>query len=316
MSSTVKQHNVSLQFVTRTQDISTCVEPFSQVSCCWSGWSPCRSSCSSRSAFSLWNIYNPTRWARWNYEHEMFVLKVPIIKKCQNVQINLWNYEHVFKYEIIFQMCCVFGRCIYTCWHSSFAAAPVSEALYCFSRPLPDRTSTSRCRARWRSLRCWSSQSRPILSSAWRSVKAPNSTRWSGSAPSTPTLPPPGSQKRVRAQTQPRVELTTLSWDVVVSLKLNSPASSLLLADTPQTCVIHVTQLERDTILVCLDSEWHTHISYDEPCFRSRNLLTSSPSLPFSLCRVYKDCESSGKVEIQQEVVSRAHFQLPDRVHR
>lgn len=26
-------------------------------------------------------------------------------------------------------------------------------------------------------------------------------------------------------------------------------------ADTPQTCVIHITQLERDTILVCLDSE-------------------------------------------------------------
>lgn len=25
--------------------------------------------------------------------------------------------------------------------------------------------------------------------------------------------------------------------------------------DMPQTCVIHVTQLERDTILVCLDSE-------------------------------------------------------------
>lgn len=34
-----------------------------------------------------------------------------------------------------------------------------------------------------------------------------------------------------------------------------NPHSFSPCADTPQTCVIHVTQLERDTILVCLDSE-------------------------------------------------------------
>lgn len=34
------------------------------------------------------------------------------------------------------------------------------------------------------------------------------------------------------------------------------------------------------------------------------------------LCRVYKDCEPSGEVEVQQEVVSGAHVQLPDRSHR
>lgn len=34
------------------------------------------------------------------------------------------------------------------------------------------------------------------------------------------------------------------------------------------------------------------------------------------LCRVYKDREPSGEVEVQQEVVSRAHVQLPDRSHR
>lgn len=33
----------------------------------------------------------------------------------------------------------------------------------------------------------------------------------------------------------------------------NSTSSWFTEADTPQTCVIHVTQLERDTILVCLD---------------------------------------------------------------
>ncbi|XP_029031277.1 mitogen-activated protein kinase kinase kinase kinase 3-like isoform X5 [Betta splendens] len=33
----------------------------------------------------------------------------------------------------------------------------------------------------------------------------------------------------------------------------NSTCSWFMEADTPQTCVIHVTQLERDTILVCLD---------------------------------------------------------------
>lgn len=47
---------VSVQSVTRTQAISTCVEPSSLVSCCWSGWSPCRSSCSSRSVFALQNL--------------------------------------------------------------------------------------------------------------------------------------------------------------------------------------------------------------------------------------------------------------------
>uniref|UniRef100_A0A8C5EFK9 non-specific serine/threonine protein kinase n=1 Tax=Gouania willdenowi TaxID=441366 RepID=A0A8C5EFK9_GOUWI len=35
----------------------------------------------------------------------------------------------------------------------------------------------------------------------------------------------------------------------------NATSSWFTEADTPQTCVIHVTQLERDTILVCLDSE-------------------------------------------------------------
>lgn len=44
---------VFVQFVTHTQVISTCVEPSSQVSCCWSGWSQCRSSCSSRSVLNL-----------------------------------------------------------------------------------------------------------------------------------------------------------------------------------------------------------------------------------------------------------------------
>lgn len=40
-------------------------------------------------------------------------------------------------------------------------------------------------------------------------------------------------------------------------------------AETPQTCVIHVTQLERDTILVCLDSE---------------SLIDFYSSYPFTLC--------------------------------
>lgn len=35
----------------------------------------------------------------------------------------------------------------------------------------------------------------------------------------------------------------------------NDPSLVFLHKDMPQTCVIHVTQLERDTILVCLDSE-------------------------------------------------------------
>lgn len=40
---------VPMQFGTLTRDISTCVEPFSPVSCCWSGWNPCRGLCSLRS---------------------------------------------------------------------------------------------------------------------------------------------------------------------------------------------------------------------------------------------------------------------------
>lgn len=42
--------------------------------------------------------------------------------------------------------------------------------------------------------------------------------------------------------------------------KLN-PVLMFFFADMPQTCVIHVTQLERDTILVCLDSEKHNFYS-------------------------------------------------------
>lgn len=40
---------VSWQSVTRILAINTCVEPSSLVSCCWSGWSPCRGLCSLRS---------------------------------------------------------------------------------------------------------------------------------------------------------------------------------------------------------------------------------------------------------------------------
>lgn len=47
---------VSVQSVTHTQAISTCVEPSSLVSCCWSGWNPCRSSCSSRSVFAFQHL--------------------------------------------------------------------------------------------------------------------------------------------------------------------------------------------------------------------------------------------------------------------
>lgn len=62
----------------------------------------------------------------------------------------------------------------------------------------PYRTLISRSHVHWRSLKCWWFLNTPTLSSVWLSVKALNSTRWSDSVPSTPTLPPPGSQKQVK----------------------------------------------------------------------------------------------------------------------
>lgn len=85
-------------------------------------------------------------------------------------------------------------------------------------------------------------------------------------------------------------------------------------SDTPQTCVIHVTQLERDTILVCLDSTFYSLLS--AKLTQIIIFISLKGEIPtyeyvtatimdelFSVIRVYKDSEPTRKVEVKQEVV-------------
>lgn len=107
---------------------------------------------------------------------------------------------------------------------------------------------------------------------------------------------------------------TTLMLQISVG-SLRRPNYYLLPpTDTPQTCVIHVTQLERDTILVCLDSEKlifaHFKLLLCSLYFCNSQFLPLVYYLLF--CRMYKDSEPPRATEIQQEVISRAHLQLSD----
>ncbi|KAM4591180.1 mitogen-activated protein kinase kinase kinase kinase 3-like isoform 4-T4 [Odontesthes bonariensis] len=83
----------------------------------------------------------------------------------------------------------------------------------------------------------------------------------------------------------------------------NTTSSWFTEADTPQTCVIHVTQLERDTILVCLDSELLVsarHVCIVQPDgFRGklRRFCSSFPKLLLS-CHLSSSSLFTGCIKI------------------
>lgn len=78
--------------------------------------------------------------------------------------------------------------------------------------------------------------------------------------------------------------------------------------DTTETSVVHVTQLERDTILVCLDCKFkyipmHTICLQILFCIEDNAWLT----YPYLLSRLHKNSESARQVKIQPQTVVRAH---------
>lgn len=98
---------------------------------------------------------------------------------------------------------------------------------------------------------------------------------------------------------------------VLLEMNYHSFLSS---TDTPQNDVVHVTQLERDTILVCLDRKSikiHVAIVY---CLFMQSV--ENQLFFFFFLRFYKNCESSRKVKIQSQVVFRANIWLSDWVYR
>lgn len=81
-----------------------------------------------------------------------------------------------------------------------------------------------------------------------------------------------------------------------------------LSAGNQQVDAIHVTQLERDTVLVCLDRTYNlcssalTRICTNQLCSVSMYLPHHFYSLfMVFLPRKFKDCESPGQTEVQQE---------------
>lgn len=159
---------------------------------------------------------------------------------------------------------------------------------------LSSRSSlTSRSPAPWRCLRCWWSRSRSIRWCAWPSARAQTPARWSASRPSTSTLARPGSQRSEQVSpTDGRC------------LRFGEPNHWRVLfffspPDNQQVDAIHVTQLERDTVLVCLDREYL--LSRCQQLHSCSLHLLCVFFLFFLLCRKFKDCEPPGQTEVQQE---------------
>lgn len=82
----------------------------------------------------------------------------------------------------------------------------------------------------------------------WPSAKAQTPARWSASRPSTSIPAPPGSQRS--EQVSPTDVRMFEVW------RTESLDSFFFSPDNQQVDAIHVTQLERDTVLVCLDREY------------------------------------------------------------
>lgn len=78
--------------------------------------------------------------------------------------------------------------------------------------------------------------------------------------------------------------------------------------DNQQVDAIHVTQLERDTVLVCLDREFLAQLKSASVVFAARLMRLSSSS------RKFKDREPPGTAEVQQEAGFRTELRLLHRI--